>query len=154
MIRQLGTTDCGISCLTMIFQYYGSKFNQNDIRANLNIGRDGLSFSDMKYIAEEYGFQFTPYEDFLVEENISVNLPLIMCTKSNHYFVVTQKVGNKYFINDPVNGLRHMSFQELLNECERYIIKIVPTKDIKKKNRNYRGSLIKVKLSSIISALY
>ncbi|MBE5981077.1 MAG: peptidase domain-containing ABC transporter [Paenibacillaceae bacterium] len=152
MIRQLGTTDCGISCLTMIFQYYGSKFNQNDIRANLNIGRDGLSFSDMKYIAEEYGFQFTAYEDFLVEENISVNLPLIMCTKSNHYFVVTHKVGNKYFINDPVNGLRHMSFQDLLNECERYIIKIVPTKDIKKKNRNYRGSLIKVKLSSIISA--
>ena len=152
MIRQLGTTDCGISCLTMIFQYYGSKFNQNDIRANLNIGRDGLSFSDMKYIAEEYGFEFTAYEDFLVEENISVNLPLIMCTKSNHYFVVTQKVGNKYFINDPVNGLRHMSFQELLNECERYIIKIVPTKDIKKKNRNYRGSLINVKLSSIISA--
>lgn len=152
MIRQLGTTDCGISCLTMIFQYYGSKFNQNDIRANLNIGRDGLSFSDMKYIAEEYGFQFTAYEDFLVEENISVNLPLIMCTKSNHYFVVTHKVGNQYFINDPVNGLRHMSFQDLLNECERYIIKIVPTKDIKKKNRNYRGSLIKVKFSSIISA--
>ncbi len=152
MIRQLGTTDCGISCLTMVFQYYGCKFNQNDIRANLNIGRDGLSFSDMKYIAEEYGFQFTAYEDFLVEENISANLPLIMCTKSNHYFVVTQKVGNKYFINDPVNGLRHMSFQDLLNECERYIIKIVPTKNIKKKNKNIRSSSIKVKFSSIVSA--
>lgn len=132
LIRQLSTTDCGISCLTMIFQYYGCKFNQNYIRANFNIGRDGLSLSDMKYIAEDYGFQFTAYEDFLVEENISVNLPLIMCTKNNHYFVVTQKKGNIYLINDPVNGLRHMSFQDLMSECERYIIIIIPTKDIKK----------------------
>ncbi|MDW2797739.1 peptidase domain-containing ABC transporter [Clostridium boliviensis] len=152
LIRQLGTTDCGISCLTMIFQYYGCKFNQNDIRANLNIGRDGLSLSDMKYIAEEYGFQFTAYEDFLVEENISDNLPLIMCTKNNHYFVVTQKKKNKYVINDPVNGLRHMSFQDLLNECERYIIKIIPTKDIRKKSKHVISSSIKIKYSSVVFA--
>lgn len=23
LIRQMGTTDCGIACLTMLFQYYG-----------------------------------------------------------------------------------------------------------------------------------
>ncbi len=155
LIRQLSTTDCGISCLTMIFQYYGCKFNQNYIRANFNIGRDGLSLSDMKYIAEDYGFQFTAYEDFLVEENISVNLPLIMCTKNNHYFVVTQKKGNIYLINDPVNGLRHMSFQDLMSECERYIIIIIPTKDIKKNNKHVKyvkHSPIKIKYSSIVFA--
>ena len=41
LVRQLGITDCGAACLTMIFQYYGCKVNINDIKRKLDTGRDG-----------------------------------------------------------------------------------------------------------------
>ena len=152
LIRQLGTTDCGIACLTMIFQYFGCKVNQNDVMSDINIGRDGLTFLEMKRIAKNYGFNFAAYEDFFVEENIEHNLPLIMCSNSNHYFVVARKVGNKYAINDPVNGRKSLSFEELLSICERYIAIITPTKNIKKSAEIKKILPVKIKASSFAAA--
>lgn len=152
LIRQLGTTDCGIACLTMIFQYYGCRVNQNDVNSDINVGRDGITFSDIKHITEEYGFRFSAFEDFLVEDNIKNNLPLIMCSRSNHYFVVTQKSGERYLINDPINGRRNLLFQDLIKECEPYIIVISPTEKIRKVSRLKRTLPIKIKVSSLVLA--
>ena len=32
LIRQMGTTDCGIACLTMLFQYYGFNIDISELR--------------------------------------------------------------------------------------------------------------------------
>lgn len=57
-IAQLGRTDCGIACLTMIFNYYGFKADIVDIGNMACIGRDGMTLAQMKDIAEKYGFKF------------------------------------------------------------------------------------------------
>lgn len=37
LIRQMGTTDCGIAALTMIFQYYKYKIDISELTFNLPI---------------------------------------------------------------------------------------------------------------------
>lgn len=39
LIRQMGTTDCGIAALTMIFQYYKYKIDISELKATTSIGR-------------------------------------------------------------------------------------------------------------------
>lgn len=150
LVRQLGTTDCGAACLTMIFQYYGCKVNINDIKRKLNTGRDGLSLMDMKKVSETFGFQFTAYEDYVNEENIANNLPLIMETKNNHYFIVADKIKTGYLINDPVKGKKVISFHEIMEECEKFIVKILPAVNIQKKISTGRPKMAFIKVNPIL----
>lgn len=90
LIRQMGTTDCGIACLTMLFQYYGFNIDISEMKARIKIGRNGVSLAKMRDIAEEYGFSFKAYSDYLEEQNLLSNLPVIMCSKENHFVVVSE----------------------------------------------------------------
>ncbi len=150
LVRQLGITDCGAACLTMIFQYYGCKVNINDIKRKLDTGRDGLSLMDMKKVSETFGFQFTAYEDYVDEENIINNLPLIMETKNNHYFIVADKIKTGYLINDPVRGKKVISFHEIMEECEKFIVKILPVVNIQKKISTGRPKMAFIKVNPIL----
>ena len=37
LIRQMGTTDCGIAALTMIFQYYKYKIDISELKATTSV---------------------------------------------------------------------------------------------------------------------
>lgn len=150
LIRQLGTSDCGAACLTMIFQYYGCKVNINDVKRKLDMGRDGLSLMDMKKVSETFGFQFSAYEDFKNEENIISNLPLIMGTKNNHYFVVAEKVKDGYLINDPVEGKKVITFYEIVEQCEKFIVRVLPTAHISKRVKSNISKIAFIKVNPLL----
>lgn len=150
LVRQLGTTDCGAACLTMIFQYYGCKANINDIKGKLDMGRDGLSLMDMKKVSEAFGFKFSAYEDYIDEENIVNNLPLIMGTKDNHYFVVADKVKNGYITNDPVEGKKIVAFHEIMEKCEKFVAIISPTVYVSKRVKTITPKLSSIKVNPFL----
>ena len=79
LIRQMGTTDCGIAALTMIFQYYKYKIDISELKATTSIGRNGMSLAKMKEITEEHNFSFKAYGNYETEENLIKCLPIIMC---------------------------------------------------------------------------
>lgn len=81
LIRQMGTTDCGIAALTMIFQYYKYKIDISELKATTSIGRNGMSLAKMKEITEEHNFSFKAYGNYETEENLIKCLPIIMCSK-------------------------------------------------------------------------
>ena len=101
LIRQMGTTDCGIAALTMIFQYYKYKIDISELKATTSIGRNGMSLAKMKEITEEHNFSFKEYGYYETEENLINCLPIIMCSKENHYVVVAEKKYGKYILLDP-----------------------------------------------------
>lgn len=150
LVRQLGTSDCGAACLTMIFQYYGCKVNINNVKRELDVGRDGLSLMDMKKVSETFGFKFLVYEDFVDEGNIISNLPLIMGTKNNHYFVVAEKVKDGYLINDPVEGKKVITFHEIVEKCEKFIVRVLPTVYVSKRVKNNMPKVAFTKVSPLL----
>lgn len=133
LIRQLGTTDCGIACLTMIFQYYRYKIDITELNATINIGRNGMSLAKMKEIVEYHGFSFKAYENYSIEENLIKSLPVIMFSKENHYVVISKKKRNNYILLDPIDGEQKISYQNIKKLYYNIIILIRPTKNPIKK---------------------
>lgn len=40
LIRQVGITDCGFACLTMLFNYYGYNIDISELKAKNSVGRN------------------------------------------------------------------------------------------------------------------
>ena len=130
LIRQMGTTDCGIACLTMLFQYYGFNIDISEMKARIKIGRNGVSLAKMRDIAEEYGFSFKAYSDYLEEQNLLSNLPVIMCSKENHFVVVSERKHGKYVVLDPVKGKLKMNYADIQNAFLNILVLIRPSGNI------------------------
>lgn len=89
-VSQLGNMDCGVACLTMLFNYHGLKLDIVDIGMDMQVGRDGVSLVTLKKIAEKYGFKFAAYKYGYNQDNLDRNLPAILLNGS-HYVIVERK---------------------------------------------------------------
>lgn len=149
LIRQLGTTDCGIACLAMILQYYGCDIGINDLNSKINVGRDGLSLSSIKYLVEDIGFSFSAYYDYLNKDNLISLLPVMLITKENHYIVISKYEDNNFVVLNPESGKYKVDYNFIENNYLKNIIIIRPTnKKYKKfkKSNNIGFYINKVKL--------
>lgn len=131
-ISQLGNMDCGSACLAMIFNYYGLKIDIVDVGSQVFIGRDGMSLSVMKKIAEKFGFMFRAYQYGYDEKNLEQLLPAVLYSGSHYVIVENKNKENKYKIIDPANGYSFSSFSEIKNKYSDIIISITPTEKIQK----------------------
>ena len=133
LVRQMGISDCGPACIAMIFAFYGYKINVNDIKANTRIGRDGISLAKMRNIVEEYGFIFKAYSNCQSEDNIEKKLPIIMCTKNNHFVVVEKKIKRGYVVFDPIDGKKIIDIPTMQKEYYDLLVIIRPGKNAAEK---------------------
>lgn len=130
-IAQLGNMDCGVACLTMLFNYFGCKVDIVDVGTGIYIGRDGMTLAQMKEIAEGWGFKFTAYKYAYDEENLIGKLPAVLCNNS-HYIVVEQiKRNGKYVVLDPAKGRHVLGFSELKNTYRDILVSITPGSNVK-----------------------
>lgn len=127
-VAQLGTMDCGIACLTMIFRYYGRKVDIVDVGSNIPIGRDGISIATMRDIAEKHGFKLVAYNHDYSEEEIERRLPAILY--SGTHFVVAEKHYNRYIILDPAKGKKQVTFAELKKGYPNIYLFVKPEREI------------------------
>lgn len=143
----MGTTDCGLACLTMLFQYYGFNIDISEMKASIKIGRNGLSLAKMRDITEDYNFSFKAYGEYSNEQNLLSNLPLIMCSKENHFVVVAGKKHGKYVILDPVKGKLKMDYTEMQRDFLKILVLIRPSGPISynKKKSSFQVPVNKLK---------
>ncbi|MDR6726761.1 ATP-binding cassette subfamily B protein [Paenibacillus amylolyticus] len=131
LIRQLGMTDCGTACLTMLFNYYHYRSDITKISLGANVGRDGVSLEDMKLICEQHFFKFKAYNYANNEQNLIQHLPVIMCSKENHYVVIEKRTKHGFHVLDPAKGKKIRSFSEIVNHFLNIIVVIRPSEDRK-----------------------
>lgn len=148
-VAQLGNMDCGIACLTMIFNYYGVKVDIVDIGSDVYIGRDGVTLLKLKSISEKYGFKFNAYQYEYSKKILESNLPAILFNGS-HYVVIEKKSRtNKYVIIDPAKGRLYFDFEDICRLYSDILIVIQPGSQIEK--RPYRKKIdIQIKRRSLI----
>lgn len=157
LIRRMGTTDCGIAVLTMIFQYYKYKIDISELRATTSIGRNGMSLAKMKEIVEEHNFSFKAYGNYDTEENLVKFLPVIMCSKENHYVIVAGKKYGKYILLDPLRGKEKVDYSYIKTNFLDVLVCVRPTE--KKYKREKRKSFFipinkrKLFLASILTLI-
>lgn len=89
-------------------------------------GRDGLTLGDLKHIAEHYNFKFKAYRTGYNDINISNNLPVMVCSKQNHFIVVEKRTKKGYKVVDPDQGRRIISLDDLKKNYLDLIIVLEP----------------------------
>lgn len=151
-VSQLGSMDCGIACITMIFKYYGCKVDIVDVGSEFRIGRDGMTLAEMKEIVEKYGFKFAAYKYAYDEENLISKLPAILCSDSHYIVVERAKKNGKFVVLDPAKGREILDFSELQNRYRDILVSIIPGANIKVTKRN--SIKFEVKYSELLMASF
>ncbi len=129
LIQQMGVTDCGLACLSMIFNYYGYKIDLPTLSSEVTVGRDGLTIIDMKEIAEKKGFKLKVYSCNLEDTNLYSNVPLIFCTNENHYVIAEKRKKGKVKINDPNFGIYYILIEEVVENYKNIALIIRPVRE-------------------------
>jgi len=135
--QQKGNFDCGIACVKMIAQYYGSKFNDDSLGLSSNTS---FSIRSLYEMLRNIGIICRAL-DVSVEalEELCQISPVILHWNKNHFVVIYSsfnKNGEIHFlIADPkLNGIviynkhqleKGLNFNDCLNEARGYILSTV-----------------------------
>ena len=112
LIRQHDSMQCGIACLRMLCQHYGSKAPLSQVEKLCHVTTEGVSLLGISESAMKLGFE-TVSARVGLETFDKENLPCILHWNQNH-FVVLYKVknGKKFYVADPGKGLVKYNLEE------------------------------------------
>ena len=111
-VYQMEATECGAASLSMIFGYFGKFMPLEQMRIETGVSRDGCVAGNIMRCAKKYGLAckgFRKEIDALKE----IQTPCIIHWNFNH-FVVFEGIKGKYaYLNDPAEGRRKLTWEEL-----------------------------------------
>ncbi|PMC33714.1 hypothetical protein CJ195_27030 [Bacillus sp. UMB0899] len=121
-IEQRQKTECGVSCVCMIQNYYHYEMTMRELRKDLEVGRDGSTFNQLNELLKKHNFSTKAYN--IPAEKISLlETPSIILWDNNHFVVYEgQKHNNKVIIVDPKIGRLQYSFEEFSEHFCNYVL--------------------------------
>lgn len=132
--RQLDLMDCGPACLKMLAKHYGKYYSLQYLREKCGITKEGVSFLDLSYAAEEIGFRTLSVKSTIEELLYHMPLPAVVHWNDSHFIVIykiklhkvkTAEQGNRgtIYVSDPAKGYAKYTEKEFaakwLKEDER-----------------------------------
>ncbi|MDY6898831.1 MAG: peptidase domain-containing ABC transporter [Cyanobacteriota bacterium] len=125
-IQQQSSSDCGAACIAMISQYWGKRFNLNNLRSIAHINSMGAELSDLANASLSLGYQALAVRGSLKKLESQL-LPWIAHYQGNHYIVVWE-IKNKFvIISDPAIGKRRVPRGEFEANFTGYALLLSPT---------------------------
>lgn len=115
--HQQDLMDCGVACMKMILNYYGSDLPLHQLRTMTGTDRSGVSAYGIKQAFEELGFKCTGVQTDLEQLQLAeVTYPMIahvvMEEKYQHYIVIDRFDENQVVIFDPAKDSYALSLKE------------------------------------------
>lgn len=111
--RQLDQMDCGPSCIKMLTEFFGKKYDLEYLRQISFLQRDGASMEGLSEALSKLGIESVGIKADFQELISEVPLPAIAHWEGNH-FIIIYKVSNKFiYVSDPAYGrlkYRHSAF--------------------------------------------
>jgi ATP-binding cassette subfamily B protein len=112
--RQLDMMDCGPACLKTISKYFGKYYSLQYLRDKCELSKEGVSFLDLSYAAENIGFKSVSIKATVEDLHLKIPLPCIVHWAESHFIVVYKVTKNKVYTSDPAKGLLSYSYQEFI----------------------------------------
>lgn len=114
-VYQMEATECGAASLAMILGYFGKHIPLEQMRIECGVSRDGSTAANIMRAGRRLGLEVHGYRKEL-DGLLELPVPCILHWNFNH-FVVWEGVKGRYgYINDPGEGRRKLTFQEI-DEC-------------------------------------
>ena len=110
---QSNVKDCGPTCLRMIAEYYGKKFDFSKMANISKINHKGSSLLDIMNAAKKIGIES---KGLAVDITIlkSLNLPVILHWDTDHFVILFKIKKDIYFIADPAIGILRLGISDFL----------------------------------------
>ena len=132
IFHQQDLMDCGVACMKMILNYYGSDLPLHQLRTMTGTDRSGVSAFGIKKAFEGLAFKCTGVQTDLEQlELAEVTYPIIahvvMEERYQHYVVVDKIDDDKVLIFDPAKDKYELSFKEFEQIWTGILLLIEPT---------------------------
>lgn len=129
----------------MVSDYYGLKLSIQKLRTLTNTDCNGTTLQGMVEGAEKIGFNAVAVsgniEELIAEiTSNKMELPAVIHTKENHYVVLESYKKNKFYLIDPMIGIKTLSYSEFKKIWSGYTINFFVTG--KFVTGNYRKGII------------
>jgi NHLM bacteriocin system ABC transporter peptidase/ATP-binding protein len=126
-VFQMETVECGAAALSIILSYYGCFVTLEQLRVDCGITRDGCTAINIIRAAKKYGLKGEGYKISL-DDLCTLEVPLIVFWRFNHFIVLEGIVEEKVYINDPVMGPYVINKAEFERSFTGVVLTFVPTK--------------------------
>lgn len=112
-VYQMEATECGAASLAMIFAYFGKEIPLERMRVETGVSRDGSKAGNLVLAARRLGLSAKGYRYSLKKLTEETSVPCIIHWNFNHFVVYEGKKGNRHYLNDPAEGRRRLTKEEL-----------------------------------------
>lgn len=138
-IEQNEHSECGLSCLAMMFNYLNIETTLNELRDKYGVPRGGNNLLHLQTICEDYNLIGKAYK-IDCNQFCYLKLPCI-CYWDNNHFIIIEKIGrSKIYIIDPATGRKKIDMVEFTQHFSGVIFTVENINNIKIKLKKENGS--------------
>lgn len=109
---------CGPTCLKMIAEFYGIKFDPEKMKTWKSVQENGTTFLDISDEAKKLGLRSIGLSVRL-DELSKLRLPVIVHLNTNHFVVLVHIEKNAFYVADPATAMLELTKQEFLSQCTK-----------------------------------
>lgn len=143
VIQQTQASECGLTCVGMIANYYGHKIDMITLRRRFSTSLKGATLSDIMQVSQQLGMSARALR-LEIDELHKLKLPCVLHWDMNH-FVVLKEVGKKKIvIHDPSRGRREVMLDEVSKSFTGIALELLPGASFVKKEEKETLSMLKL----------